>query len=117
MVLEKASRKFKLTHYRPSSPIVRGKRKKPAAPFELMGVEHEPGKAAFALLTEPGTGKYVGSAFITLGREMKERLWKRVQEHAGPPPEAMKKRPATQWVKPGVRHDPRRLRYHAPERP
>ncbi|TIP78281.1 MAG: hypothetical protein E5X60_39980, partial [Mesorhizobium sp.] len=79
--------------------------------------EHEPGKAAFALLTEPGTGKYVGSAFITLGREMKERLWKRVQEHAGPPPEAMKKRPATQWVKPGVRHDPRRLRYHAPERP
>ncbi|CAH2397077.1 hypothetical protein MES5069_160052 [Mesorhizobium escarrei] len=27
--------------------------------FELMGVEREPGKAAFALLAEPGTGKYV----------------------------------------------------------
>ncbi|WP_287138967.1 ATP-dependent DNA ligase [Mesorhizobium sp.] len=71
--------------------------------FELIGVEREPGKAAFALLAEPGTGKYVGSAFITLGRDMRERLWKRVQEHAGPPPEAMKKRPATQWVGPGVK--------------
>ncbi|RWQ69399.1 MAG: ATP-dependent DNA ligase [Mesorhizobium sp.] len=71
--------------------------------FELMGVEREPGKAAFALLAEPGTGKYVGSAFITLGRDVKERLWKRVQEHAGPPPEAMKKRSATQWVGPGVK--------------
>ncbi|QIA25514.1 MULTISPECIES: ATP-dependent DNA ligase [Mesorhizobium] len=71
--------------------------------FELLGVEREPGKAAFALLAEPGTGKYVGSAFISLGRDMKERLWKRVQEHAGPPPEAMKKRPAPQWVGPGVK--------------
>ena len=70
--------------------------------FELLGVERERGKAAFALLAEPGTGKYIGSAFITLGRDMKERLWKRVQEHAGPPPVAMKKGPATQWVKPGV---------------
>ncbi|WP_376704662.1 ATP-dependent DNA ligase [Mesorhizobium sp. ISC25] len=77
--------------------------------YELMGVEREPGKAAFALLAQPGTGKYVGSAFITLGRDMKERLWKRVQEHAGPPPEGVRRRPATQWVQPGevklrVRH-------------
>lgn len=71
--------------------------------YELLGVEREPGKAAFALLAEPGTGKYVGSAFISLGRDMKERLWKRVKEHAGPPPEAMKERPATQWVGPGVK--------------
>ncbi|MER8522213.1 hypothetical protein NKI48_21890 [Mesorhizobium sp. M0644] len=42
--------------------------------YELLGVEREPGKAAFALLAEPGTGKYVGSAFISLGRDMKERL-------------------------------------------
>ncbi|WP_287209022.1 hypothetical protein [Mesorhizobium sp.] len=44
---------------------------------------------------------------------MKERLGKRVQEHAGPPPEAMK-RPATQWVKPGVkqlRGDHSHIRY------
>ncbi|MES0030059.1 ATP-dependent DNA ligase [Mesorhizobium sp. M0040] len=72
--------------------------------YELMGVEREPGKAAFALLAaKPGTGKYVGSAFISLGRDMKERVWKRVHEHAGPPPEGVKKRPATQWVGPGVK--------------
>ncbi|MBB6407754.1 hypothetical protein [Mesorhizobium sangaii] len=34
-------------------------------------------------------------------RAIRERLWKRVQEHAGPPPKGMK-RPATQWVKPGL---------------
>ncbi|MER9484064.1 ATP-dependent DNA ligase [Mesorhizobium sp. M0494] len=71
--------------------------------FELLGVEREPGKAAFALLAHPDTGKYVGSAFISLGRDMKERLWKRVMEHAGPPPGGIKKRPATQWVEPGVK--------------
>ncbi|WP_366512625.1 ATP-dependent DNA ligase [Mesorhizobium sp.] len=78
--------------------------------FELLGIEREPGKAAFALLAEPGTGKYVGSAFISVNRDMKERLWKRVQEYAGPPPKAMKKRPATQWVKPGVKLRVKHLR-------
>lgn len=28
-------------------------------------------------MAERGTGRYVGSAFITLNREMRERLWKR----------------------------------------
>ncbi|RUU12220.1 ATP-dependent DNA ligase [Mesorhizobium sp. USDA-HM6] len=69
--------------------------------YELLGVEREPGKPAFALMAEPGTGRYVGSAFITLNREMRERLWQRVQEHAGSAPKGMK-RPATQWVKPGL---------------
>lgn len=69
--------------------------------YELLGVEREPGKPAFALMAERGTGRYVGSAFITLNREMRERLWQRVQEHAGPAPKGMK-RPATQWVKPGL---------------
>jgi bifunctional non-homologous end joining protein LigD len=69
--------------------------------LELLGVERERGKPAFALLGQPGTRKYVGSAFITLNREMRERLWKRVQEHAGPAPAGMK-RPATEWVKPGL---------------
>ncbi|WP_352898089.1 ATP-dependent DNA ligase [Mesorhizobium sp. M1307] len=78
--------------------------------FELLGVEREPGKAAFALLADPGTGKYLGTAFITLGRDMKDRLLKRVREHAGPPPEAMKKRPATQWVKAGVKLRVKHLR-------
>lgn len=69
--------------------------------FDVLGVEREAGKPAFALMAERGTGRYVGSAFITLNRELRERLWKRVQDHAGPPPKGMK-RPATQWVKPGL---------------
>ncbi|RWJ80639.1 MAG: ATP-dependent DNA ligase [Mesorhizobium sp.] len=69
--------------------------------FELLGVECEAGKPAFALMGEIGTRKYVGSAFINPSRAIRERLWKRVQEHAGPPPKGMK-RPATQWVKPGL---------------
>ncbi|MER9680818.1 ATP-dependent DNA ligase [Mesorhizobium sp. M0184] len=78
--------------------------------FELLGVKREQGKAAFALLAEPGTGKYVGSAFITLGRDMKDRLWKRVKDHAGPPPKALRKRPDTQWVEPGLRLRVKHLR-------
>jgi bifunctional non-homologous end joining protein LigD len=69
--------------------------------YELLGVEREAGKPAFALMAERGTGKYLGSAFITMNREMRERLWKRVQEHAEPAPKGMK-RPAAQWVKPGL---------------
>ncbi|MCV3209587.1 ATP-dependent DNA ligase [Mesorhizobium sp. YC-39] len=69
--------------------------------FELLGIEREAGKPAFALMGEIGTRKYVGSAFINSSRAIRERLWKRVQEHAGQPPEGMK-RPATQWVKPGL---------------
>lgn len=69
--------------------------------FDLLGVERENGKPAFALMAERGTGRYVGSAFITLNRELRERLWQRVQDHAGTAPKGMK-RPATQWVKPGL---------------
>lgn len=69
--------------------------------YELLGVEREPGKPAFALMAERGTGRYVGSAFITLNRDMRERLWQRVQQHAGQAPKGMK-RPATQWVRPGL---------------
>ncbi|MER8645364.1 MULTISPECIES: ATP-dependent DNA ligase [unclassified Mesorhizobium] len=70
--------------------------------FDLLGVEREAGKPAFALMAERGTGRYVGSAFVTLNREMRERLWKRVQEHPGTAPKGVMKRPATQWVKPGL---------------
>ncbi|MER8376180.1 hypothetical protein [Mesorhizobium sp. M1406] len=42
--------------------------------FVLLGVEREAGKPAFALVTERGTGRYVGSAFVTLNQEMRERL-------------------------------------------
>ncbi|TIR19559.1 MAG: ATP-dependent DNA ligase [Mesorhizobium sp.] len=69
--------------------------------YEILGVEREAGKPAFALMAERDTGRYVGAAFITLNREMRERLWQRVQEHPGTAPKGMK-RPATQWVKPGL---------------
>jgi ATP-dependent DNA ligase len=78
--------------------------------LELLGVERERGKPAFALLGEPVTRKYVGSAFVSVNREMRERLWKRVQEHAGPAPKGMKKRPATQWVKSGIKARVKHLR-------
>lgn len=78
--------------------------------LELLGVERERGKPAFALMGEPGTRRYVGSAFVSVNREMRERLWKRVQEHAGPAPKDMKKRPATQWVKPGIKARVKHLR-------
>lgn len=68
--------------------------------YDLLGVDREAGKPAFALMAERGTGRYVGSAFITLNREMRERLWDHVQQHTGPAPKGMK-RPATQWAKPG----------------
>ncbi|MER9167323.1 ATP-dependent DNA ligase [Mesorhizobium australicum] len=69
--------------------------------YDLLGVEREPGKPAFALMADRKTGQYVGSAFINSSRPIRERLWKRAQEHAGPAPKGMK-RPATQWVKPGL---------------
>ncbi|MER9456615.1 ATP-dependent DNA ligase [Mesorhizobium sp. M0478] len=69
--------------------------------YDLLGVEREPGKPAFALMADRKTGQYVGSAFINSSRAIRERLRKRVQEHAGPAPKGMK-RPATQWVKPGL---------------
>ncbi|ESX26217.1 MULTISPECIES: ATP-dependent DNA ligase [unclassified Mesorhizobium] len=69
--------------------------------YDLLGVEREPGKPAFALMADRTTGQYVGSAFINSSRAIRERLWKRVQEHSGPAPKGMK-RPATQWVKPGL---------------
>lgn len=70
--------------------------------LELLGVERERGLASQAIMADPSTGKYVGSAVISLGRDMKERLWKRVEENAGTPALGLK-RPAAQWVAPGTR--------------
>ncbi|MBB6411550.1 hypothetical protein [Mesorhizobium sangaii] len=64
----------------------------PTKKYLLLGVERETDKPAFALMAERGTGRYVGSAFITLNREMRERLGSRVQDHAGMTPKGMKHR-------------------------
>ena len=52
-------------------------------------------------MAERGTGRYVGSAFITLNRQMLERFCDRVMHYAGMAPKGLK-RPATQWVKSGI---------------
>lgn len=59
---------------------------------------------------EPGTWKYVGSVSVSANREMRERLCKRVQEHAGEAPKGMKKWTATQWLKPGIKAGVKHLR-------
>ncbi|MGX5844401.1 hypothetical protein ACWGTI_27170 [Mesorhizobium sp. ArgA1] len=64
--------------------------------YDLLGVEREPGKPAFALMADRETGQDVGSAFINSRGAIRDRLWKRVQEHAGPAPKGIK-RPAAQW--------------------
>ncbi|WP_322414355.1 ATP-dependent DNA ligase [Mesorhizobium huakuii] len=56
--------------------------------YKLMGVEREAGKPAFALMADRATGRYVGSVFINSSQAIREWLWKRVQEHAGPAPKA-----------------------------
>jgi len=71
--------------------------------YDLLGVEREPGKPAFALMAERGTGRYVGAAFINANRELRERLWAHVQAKPGTRPKVIKeKRPATVWSAPGL---------------
>ena len=60
------------------------------------------------------TGKYIGSAFINSKGAIRDRLWKRVQERAGP---RGMKRLATQWGKPGIIGRMRHLRGEADLRP
>jgi ATP-dependent DNA ligase len=69
--------------------------------YDLIGVEKEPGKPAFALMAERGTGRYVGAASINANRAIRDRLWERVQASLGTPLKGMKK-PAAVWVKPGL---------------
>ena len=70
--------------------------------YEVAGVLREPGSAPMALMvTRSPERRYVGSAVIGLNREMKERLWRRVQEKSGPAPKGFKK-PAVKWTTPGL---------------
>ena len=69
--------------------------------YEVLGFELEVGKLAFAVMADPATCRYVRLGLRHFSQGIRERLWKRVQEHAGPAPQGMK-RPATQWVKPGI---------------
>ncbi|TPK93411.1 ATP-dependent DNA ligase [Mesorhizobium sp. B2-4-14] len=68
--------------------------------LEIIGVKREAGKPAMALLAE--NGRYVGGAFITMNREIRERLWNRVQGKVGAlAPIGLAKEKA-EWLKPGL---------------
>ncbi len=70
--------------------------------FEVAGVLRERGSAPLALMvTRDAERRYVGSAIVALNQEMRERLWKRVQQQKGKPPNGVKKLKA-QWTKPGL---------------
>lgn len=71
------------------------------ADFTILGVQRERGKPAMAFMADQ-QGRYVGSAFVTLPRGIRERLWQRVQEKSGAP--APKGLPAgkAEWIKPGL---------------
>jgi len=45
--------------------------------------------------------RYVGGAFITLNREMRERLWSRVKAKAKPV-KGVERKPGIEWLKPGL---------------
>jgi ATP-dependent DNA ligase len=75
--------------------------------MDMLGVKREPGKPPVALMGQGG--KYAGSAFITLPKDIRERLWKRVQAGRKPPVGA----PATadvEWLKPGIKARVKHLR-------
>ena len=62
----------------------------------------EPGRPAVAYLVTPDQERrYVGGAFITLNREMRERLWSRVQAKARPV-KGVERKPGIEWLKPGL---------------
>lgn len=53
------------------------------------------------LVTPDKQRKYVGGAFITANREIRERLWSRVKAGAKPV-KGVAAKPGTEWLKPGL---------------
>ncbi len=71
------------------------------ATYDIIGVQRGPGQPATVLMADQG--RYVGSAFVTFPRAIRERLWARVQEKAGGAAPAGLKAEKAEWVKPGLR--------------
>ena len=62
----------------------------------------EPGRPAVAYLVTPDEERrYVGGAFITLNREIRERLWARVRANAKPV-KGVEAKQGIEWLKPGL---------------
>ena len=71
------------------------------ATYDIIGVQREPGQPAMVLMADKG--QYMGGAFVTLPRGVRERLWSRVQAKGGGlAPKGLKAEKA-EWVKPGLR--------------
>lgn len=68
--------------------------------LDIIGVQREPGKPAMVLMAEQG--QYMGSAFVTFPKAVRERLWARVQGKVGAPPPKGLAREKAEWVKPGL---------------
>ena len=57
--------------------------------YEVLGFELEVGKLAFAVMADPATCRYVRLGLRHFSQGIRERLWKRVQEHTGPATEGI----------------------------
>ncbi|TJV51174.1 MAG: DNA ligase [Mesorhizobium sp.] len=80
--------------------------------FELLGIKHEPGKPAAAIMARDGC--YAGTAAVTLPKDVRERLWQRVQtakaeKPTQPVPNAVAGADV-EWIKPGIKAKVRFLR-------
>ncbi|MGX9145960.1 ATP-dependent DNA ligase [Mesorhizobium sp. 128a] len=81
--------------------------------FELLGVKRQPGKRTEAIVAKGG--KYAGSPAISMTREIRERLLKRMRD-AQPPPAGLPSaiaRADVEWLKPGLTATVRSLRGEA----
>lgn len=72
--------------------------------FIVTGIQRERGKPSFAVMASLGDGRYVGSAFIALGRGDRDRLYELAEAGGGKAPAGytVKKNFPAEWIKPRV---------------
>jgi bifunctional non-homologous end joining protein LigD len=80
--------------------------------FVVIGTEHQPGQAAFALLArkEDDGLRYAGSAFVTLAEPERDRFWSRAAELATDKTPIAGLRSKATWCRPALRVRARHLR-------
>ncbi len=76
--------------------------------FDIIGVQRERGKPAMVLMQNEG--RYIGGAFVTLPKGVRERLWERVQSKTGAKPPKGLAADKAEWLLPGLRGRVRYLR-------
>jgi DNA ligase D-like protein (predicted ligase) len=81
--------------------------------YEVAGLLRQPGRPAIAYMVTPDKERsYVGGAFVTLNKELRERLWRRVRKNAAPV-KGVTAKPGTEWLKPGLTATVRHLKGEA----